>query len=75
VKTKLLLSAGIYAGICVAFTGVTPALAAPQWLEDYCWHHAVRVRPSLTAREREAYIANCIADHTPPLTTKKKPSY
>ena len=29
-KTKLLLSAGL----CVAFTGVTPALAAPQWLED-----------------------------------------
>ena len=72
-KTKLLLSAGL----CVAFTGVTPALAAPQWLEDYCWHGAVRVRPSLTAREREAYIADCIADHTPPLTSKnyKKPSY
>jgi hypothetical protein len=72
-KTKLLLSIGIGA----VLAGVTPALAAPQWLEDSCWHQAVRVRPTLTAREREAYIANCIADNTPPLTTRsyKKHSY
>ena len=40
----------------------TPALAAPQWVEDLCWYHANRVLPALDQREREAYIANCIAD-------------
>ena len=39
----------------------TPASAAPQWVEDACWHHAHRVTPDLTEREKEAYIANCIA--------------
>ena len=38
----------------------TPVFAAPQWVEDAC----VRVRPALDAREREAYVANCIADYT-----------
>jgi len=47
----------------IVFTA-TPAFAAPQWVEDACWYHAVRVRPALDAREREAYVANCIADYT-----------
>lgn len=42
----------------------SPASAAPQWVEDLCWYHANRVLPALSAREREAYIANCIADYT-----------
>jgi hypothetical protein len=42
----------------------TPAFAAPQWVEDTCWHNANRVRPALGPREREGYIANCIADWT-----------
>ena len=42
----------------------TPTFAAPQWVEDACWQAANRVRPALPAREREAYIANCIADWT-----------
>jgi hypothetical protein len=41
-----------------------PASAAPRWVEDLCWYHANRVLPALTAREREAYIANCLADYT-----------
>ena len=41
----------------------TPAFAAPQWVEDLCWYHANRVLPALSPREREAYIANCIADY------------
>jgi phosphoribosylformimino-5-aminoimidazole carboxamide ribonucleotide (ProFAR) isomerase len=41
-----------------------PAFAAPQWVEDRCWYHANRVLPALDHREREAYIANCIADWT-----------
>ena len=42
----------------------TPAFAAPRWVEDRCWYHANRVLPALDFREREAYIANCIADYT-----------
>lgn len=42
----------------------SPALAAPQWVEDLCWYHANRVLPALSAREREAYVANCLADYT-----------
>ena len=42
----------------------TPAFAAPQWVETACWRASNRVLPALTAREREAYVANCIADWT-----------
>jgi len=51
-------------GIAGLVLSATPAFAAPQWVEDLCWYHANRVLPALTAREREAYIANCIADWT-----------
>jgi hypothetical protein len=47
----------------VAFTA-TPTFAAPQWVETACWRAANRVLPALSAREREAYIAGCIADWT-----------
>jgi hypothetical protein len=53
----------------LALVFATPAFAAPQWVETACWRAANRVLPALTAREREAYIANCIADWvagTPP---------
>ena len=42
----------------------TPAFAVPQWVEDNCWHYAVRIRPALDAREREGWIASCKADYT-----------
>lgn len=42
----------------------TPASAAPQWVESLCLYHANRVLPALDVREREAYVANCIADWT-----------
>ena len=42
----------------------TPAFAAPQSVEDACWRYAQRVTPHLSAREREAYVTNCIADWT-----------
>jgi hypothetical protein len=42
----------------------TPAVAAPQWVETACWRYANRVLPAPTARERDAYFANCIADWT-----------
>jgi hypothetical protein len=50
--------------ICLALVFATPAFAAPQWVETACWRAANRVLPALTARERKAYIANCIADWT-----------
>jgi hypothetical protein len=67
---KLILST-IFA--CAALTAM-PAFAAPQWVEDACRRAAVRVLPALSAREVEAYIANCIADWTagtPPPQGKK----
>ncbi len=53
----------------------TPALAAPQRVQGLCLYHANRVLPALDAREREAYVANCIADWTagtppPPRSSK-----
>jgi hypothetical protein len=55
-----------YATMAIAgfLLGATPTFAAPQWVEDACWRAANRVLPALTARERQAYIANCIADWT-----------
>jgi hypothetical protein len=54
----------LVATVLMAPLMATPAFAAPQWVEDTCWHNAVRVRPALGPREREGYIANCIADWT-----------
>jgi hypothetical protein len=50
--------------VYLALVFATPAIAAPQWVETACWKAANRVLPALRAREREAYIANCIADWT-----------
>jgi hypothetical protein len=74
-----LLVTGVVAGSLVgAFAALiipkTPALAAPRWVEDNCRYQADRALPA-NAREREAYIANCIADWTagsePPQTTDR----
>ena len=56
----------VYPVIIVAglILSATPAFAAPQSVEDACWRYAQRVTPHLSAREREAYITNCIADWT-----------
>ncbi len=52
--------------ICVAsiLLASTPTFAAPQWVESLCLYHANRVRPAFDFLEREAYVANCIADWT-----------
>ena len=42
----------------------TPAVAAPQEVESLCWYHANRGLPALDARERQAYVVNCIANWT-----------
>ena len=63
---KLIAAKIVVAGFIIGPTllSPTPASAVPQWVEDLCYYHAVRVRPALTAREREAYMANCFADYT-----------
>jgi hypothetical protein len=63
----------LMAVIFLALISVTPALAAPQWVEDYCWAQAAQVHFSGRG-EREAFIANCIADFTatPPATKGRK---
>jgi hypothetical protein len=60
---------------CLALIFATSAVAAPRWVEDLCWSEAAQVRFNGRG-EREAFIANCIADHTPtpPATRRyKKP--
>jgi hypothetical protein len=51
---------------CLASISVTPALAAPQQVEDFCFAQAAQVRPALGGKgEWEAFMANCIANSTP----------
>jgi hypothetical protein len=60
--------------ICFALMISTPAVAAPQWVETACWRAANRVLPALDWREKEGWIASCIADWTagtPPPTGRK----
>ena len=57
--------------ICLALIFATPAFAAPQWVETACWRAANRVLPALAPRDKEAYIANCIANNTPTPPNKK----
>ena len=56
---------------CLALMSVTPALAAPPEIEDFCFDQASQVRFSGRG-EREAFIANCIANLTPPPTKKHR---
>jgi hypothetical protein len=50
-----------------------PAGAASPEIEDFCFAQIEKVRPPLSSSrgDREAFMANCIADHTPPLATKR----
>jgi hypothetical protein len=44
----------------------SPALAAPPAIEDFCFSQIEKVRPPLSSSrgDREAFMANCIADLT-----------
>lgn len=67
---KLIFST-MFAG---AILTAMPVFAAPQWVQDACWRAAQRVTPRLTQPEKEAYIANCLANWTagtPPPQGKK----
>jgi hypothetical protein len=44
----------------------SPSLAAPPAVEDFCFDQIEKVRPPLSSGrgDREAFMANCIADFT-----------
>jgi hypothetical protein len=52
---------------CMALINISPALAAPRQIEDFCFAQLEQVRPPLSSGrgDREAFMANCIADLTP----------
>ena len=57
--------------ICLAMMSVTPALTAPRHIEDLCSERARHVT-FWHRGDREAFMANCIANHTPTPTEKRK---
>jgi hypothetical protein len=68
------LIAMVVAGVMLS---VTPALAAPREIEDFCFAQIGYVRPPLSSGrgDREAFMANCIADLTgtpPPKRSRYK---
>ena len=56
--------------ICLLLLAATPAVAAPPWVEDLCWAKAARIA-FMGRGDREHSMANCIADHTPPVPTER----
>ena len=55
----------------LAMVSVTPALAAPRQIEDFCSKQARHVTFSYRG-DYEAFMANCIANHTPAPTGKRQ---
>jgi hypothetical protein len=68
VKPECLLVAMV---TILAMVRVTPALAAPRQIEDLCSEQARHVTFSYRG-DYEAFMANCIANHTPTPTEKRK---
>jgi hypothetical protein len=56
--------------ICFVLMLATPAVAAPPEIEELCWFQAAQIRFNGRG-EREHFIANCIADHTPTPPTRR----
>jgi hypothetical protein len=58
---------------CLAMMSVTAALAAPRQIEDLCSKQALHIFNTFWHRgDYEAFMANCIANHTPTPTEKRK---
>ncbi|MGD9501209.1 MAG: hypothetical protein AB7V40_01830 [Methyloceanibacter sp.] len=53
-------------------TLISPVMAGSDDVYWWCWKQADYVRPALDPRGKEGWVANCVADHTPPLTGRKK---
>ena len=59
--------------ICLAVMSATPALTASRQIQDYCSKQAIRANATFWHRgDYEAFMANCIANHTPTATGKRK---
>ena len=67
-KRKCLLVAVV---ICLVIT--TPALTASRQIQDYCSKQALHANATFRHRgDSAAFMANCIANHTPTPTKKRK---
>ena len=54
----------------VAMMSASPALTASRQIQDYCSNQAIRANATFHQRgDREAFMANCIANLTPTPTT------
>ena len=59
--------------VCLAMMSVTPALTAPRQIEDFCYEQALHAYATFWHRgDYEAFMATCIANHTPTPTDKRK---
>jgi hypothetical protein len=70
------LAVGTCAALALAVL-MTPVMARPvtQAQRDACWRAAEYVRPALNWREKEAWIAGCLADATVGSPPKKSRNY
>ena len=58
---------------CLPMISATPALTASRQIQDYCSNQAIRANATFWHRgDREAFMANCIANLTPTPTGKRK---
>jgi hypothetical protein len=55
----------VVAVTCLAVSSITPALAAPREIEDFCFERLQHATLALRRGAGEAFMANCIADLTP----------
>jgi hypothetical protein len=70
-KFALIISMALIGGL---LWNMPAALAAPREVEDYCFAQASK-RSFMGRGDREAFMANCIADLTPPPRWLKRRSY
>jgi hypothetical protein len=68
VKTECVVGA-----VALAVMNVTPALAAPRQIEDFCLEQLYQATLPYRRAAGEAFMANCIANLT--ATPTKKPNY
>lgn len=69
-KTMLVCAAPLLAAGLITVAGIATAQVTPE-VRRACERKAMEVRPILNAPEREAFIANCLADATWSPNTKK----
>jgi len=69
------MTIGAGAAFVAASVLTTPVLAVSQKVRDECSREAELVRPALRANEKEAWIANCLADATATPTRKRNHNY